>query len=97
MAAMVKVTFTLDEGTVERLRSLSARLKKPQSQVVREAVREYGERAAKLSDEEKARLLKIFDTLVPAIPKRPQKEVDAELAEIRAARRRWARQRPAAR
>jgi hypothetical protein len=35
------------------------------------------------------RLLKIFDSLVPAIPKRPQKEVDAELVEIRAARRRW--------
>jgi hypothetical protein len=91
---MVKVTFTLDDGTVERLRSLSARLKKPQSQVVREAVREYGDRAAKLSDEEKARLLKVFDSLVPAIPKRPQKEVDAELADIRAARRRWAK-RPA--
>jgi metal-responsive CopG/Arc/MetJ family transcriptional regulator len=88
---MVKVTFTLDDGTVERLRSLSARLKKPQSQVVREAVRDYGERAAKLSDEDQARLLKIFDTLVPAIPKRPPKEVDAELAEIRAARRRWAK------
>jgi hypothetical protein len=91
---MVKVTFTLDDGTVERLRSLSARLKKPQSQVVREAVREYGDRAAKLSDEEKARLLKVFDTLVPAIPKRPQREVDAELADIRAARRRWGK-RPA--
>ena len=91
---MVKVTFTLDEGTVARLRSLSARLKKPQSQVVREAVRDYGDRAARLSDEDKARLLRVFDTLVPAIPKRPQKEVDAELAEIRAARRRWAK-RPA--
>ena len=93
---MVKVTFTLDEGTVARLRNLAARLKKPQSQVVREAVREYGDRAAKLSNEDKARLLKVFDTLVPAIPKRPQKDVDAELAEIRAARRRWAR-RPAGR
>lgn len=91
---MVKVTFTLDDGTVERLRSLSARLKKPQSQVVREAVRDYADRAARLTDEERARLLKAFDTLVPAIPKRPQKDVDAELAEIRAARRRWAK-RPA--
>jgi metal-responsive CopG/Arc/MetJ family transcriptional regulator len=91
---MVKVTFTLDDTTVERLRRLSARLKKPQSHVVREAVREYGERAAKLSDDEKTRLLKVFDTLVPAIPKRPQKEVDAELADIRAARRRWGK-RPA--
>lgn len=91
---MIKVTFTLDDGTVERLRSLSARLKKPQSQVVREAVRDYGDRAARLSDEERARLLQAFDTLVPAIPKRPQKDVDAELAEIRAARRRWAK-RPA--
>jgi hypothetical protein len=39
-------------------------------------------------------LLKAFDTLVPATPKRPQKDVDAELAGIRAARRRWAK-RPA--
>ncbi|HUF90870.1 MAG TPA: ribbon-helix-helix protein, CopG family [Candidatus Limnocylindria bacterium] len=93
---MVKVTFTLDEGTVERLRSLSARLKKPQSQVVREAVREYGDRAARLSEEDRARLLSVFDTLVPAIPRRAHTAVDAELAEIRAARRRWAR-RPAGR
>ena len=41
MAAMVQVTFTLDDQTVERLRRTASRLAKPQSYVVREAVREH--------------------------------------------------------
>ena len=48
---MVKVTFTLDDQTVERLRRTASRLAKPQSYVVREAVREYETRATKLGDE----------------------------------------------
>jgi hypothetical protein len=84
---MVKVTFTLDEATVERLRRTAARVRRPQSQVVREAVKEYADRVGKLSEEERARLLKLFDTVVPAIPLRPVARVDAELRAIRSARR----------
>ncbi|PYM82797.1 MAG: hypothetical protein DME13_16920 [Candidatus Rokuibacteriota bacterium] len=59
---MVRVTFTLDEATVATLRRTAARLHKPQSRVVREAIGEYAARAGKLSEEERARMLKIFDT-----------------------------------
>ena len=59
MVSMVKVTFTLDEQTVERLRRTASRLAKPQSYVVREAVREYEARSTKLSDDERTRMLAI--------------------------------------
>jgi len=93
MAAMVKVTFTLDDQTVERLRRTASRLAKPQSYVVREAVREYEARSTKLSDEERARMLAIVDRMVQEPHTRTAAEVDAELREIRASRRRWARRR----
>jgi len=93
MAHMVKVTFTLDDLTVERLRRTAARLAKPQSYVVREAVREYEARSTKLSDEERARMLAIVDRMVEEPPTRAAAEVDAELGEIRASRRRWGRRR----
>jgi predicted transcriptional regulator len=88
---MVKVTFTLDEQTVERLRRTAARLAKPQSYVVREAVREYEARSTKLSDEDRARMLAIVDRMVKEPPTRTAAEVDAELGKIRASRRRWGR------
>src|SRR5437762_2218297 len=46
---MVKVTFTLDDHTVARLRQAAERLNKPQSQAVREAVRDYADRVGRLS------------------------------------------------
>jgi predicted transcriptional regulator len=88
---MVKVTFTLDDQTVERLRRTASRLAKPQSYVVREAIRDYEVRSTKLTDEERARLLGIVDRMVQEPPTRTAAEVDAELKEIRAARRRWGR------
>lgn len=93
MAAMMKVTFTLDDQTIERLRRTASRLAKPQSYVVREAVREYEARSTKLSDEERARMLAIVDRMVQEPHTRTAAEVDAELREIRASRRRWARRR----
>jgi predicted transcriptional regulator len=94
MAAMVKkVTFTLDDQTIERLRRTASRLGKPQSYVVREAVREYEARSTKLSDEERARMLAIVDRMVQEPPTRTAAEVDAELGDIRASRRRWGRRR----
>jgi len=80
---MAKVTFTLDEATVSRLRLAARRLKKPQSQVVREAIQDYSERL---------RLLEIFDRLVPKIPARAVSEVDREIHSLRRAHRAGGRQ-----
>ena len=87
MAGTVKVTFTLDSVTVGRLNQAAERLQRPKSQVVRDAIREFHERIGRLSEAERTRLLRAFDELVPAIPARPQGEVDREIAEIRKARR----------
>ena len=85
------MTFTLDTATVERLRRTAKRLDQPQSRIVRAAILDYAERAGRLSESERLRLLGVFDELVPRIPPRPQAAVDAELAELRRARRRGRR------
>jgi predicted transcriptional regulator len=87
MARVTKVTFTLDDETVGRLRRIALRLARPQSQVVREAIRDYDVRSGKLTDEERQRLLDAFDRLAPAIRARTAPEIQAEIAEVRAARR----------
>ena len=81
-----KVTFTLDVQTVRQIEDAAERLAKPKSQIVREAVSDYHARIGRLSEAERDRMLKVFDALVPRIPVRPQREVDAELREIRRAR-----------
>ena len=53
--------------------------------MVREAVADYHARIGRLSESERQRMLKIFDTLFPLIPKRPQREAEEELKEIRRA------------
>lgn len=92
---MVKMTFTLDDTTADRLRRAAARLAKPQSQVVREAIQQYADRLGKLGEEEQRRLLEIFDRVVPVIPPRPAREAEQELRAIRVARRQGGRRRPA--
>lgn len=82
-----RATFTLDEETETVLRRTAERLSKPKSEIVREAIQEYGARAGRLSEAERLRLLAAFDERVPRIPERPLAEVEAELAAIRAARR----------
>lgn len=89
--ASAKVTFTLDAATVARLRLTAERMGKPQSQVVREAIAEYASRVSRLSDAERLALLTAFDRLVPTLPSRPAAAVDAELKDLRAARRRGGR------
>ena len=84
---MVKMTFTFDEQTVETLRRAASRLKKPQSVFVREAIQDYATRSDRLTEEERKHLLKVFDRMIARIPDRSQAEADAEIAEIRAARR----------
>jgi hypothetical protein len=85
--ALQKVTFSLDADTVARLRAAAERLHRPQSQVVREAIAEFGARIGRLSDAERAAMLRTFDRLLPAVPAKPAAAVDAELRAIRLARR----------
>jgi len=85
--ATTKVTFTLDGDTIARLRATADRLAIAKSAVVREAIREFSERAGRLRERERRRLLETFDRLVPRIPSRPLREVERELADLRRARR----------
>jgi predicted oxidoreductase len=83
----VKVTFTLDRTTVSRLENAAQVLHAPKSRIVRDAVQEYHARMGKLSEQERLRMLRILDEISARAPTRRDSEVDAELAEIRAARR----------
>jgi len=89
--ATLKMTFSLDEATAARLNEAAVSLHKPKSEVVREAILDYAARVGRLSEAERRRLLGVFDEVVPVIPIRPEADVDAELAELREARRRGGR------
>ena len=93
--ASVRVTFTLDIDTVNRIETTSKRLSMPKSQVIREAVQEYHDRMDKLSERERLERLRAFDELITRIPLRPAQEADRELREIRRARRSGGRRTPA--
>ena len=84
---MIRVTFSLDEATVAEIRRTAARLRTPQSHVVREAVAEYAIRSDRLSERERLRILGVLDRLREARPSRSAKDVDAEISSVRAARR----------
>jgi hypothetical protein len=92
--ATAKVTFTLDEDTILRLRATAERLSRPKSEIVREAIRDFSERAGRLGEGERRRLLATFDRVVGAIPPRPLRDVERELAALRIARRRGGRHSP---
>jgi hypothetical protein len=81
-----KATFTLDGDTLDRLRATAERLAIPKSAVVREAIRDFSDRAGRLGESERQRLLAAFDRLVPGIPRRPLRDVERELTELRRAR-----------
>jgi hypothetical protein len=85
--ATIKMTFSLDDATATRLRDAAASLRKPKSEVVRDAILDYADRVGRLSEAERRRLLSVFDERVPAIPPGSAEAVDAELAELRHARR----------
>lgn len=89
--ATVKVTFTLDEATIARLRQAAERLAKSKSEVVREAIHDFSERIGRLSERERLRLLRVLDEIAARGPSRPLAEVEGELKQIRAARRRGGR------
>jgi hypothetical protein len=92
--ASTKVTFTLDDATIDRLERAAETLAKPKSQVVREAILDYSERMGRLSEPERVRLLTAFDALFPKIPVRDIRDVERELEEIRRARRSGGRRHP---
>lgn len=94
---MKKVTFTFDDGTVSSLERTAARLSKSKSQVVREAIRAYGETVDRLSDEEREKMIRLFDDLTENIPDRPRAEVEKELKEVKRNRRSGGRRTPAER
>jgi predicted transcriptional regulator len=84
---MVRVTFSLDDATVASIRRTAARLRKPQSQVVREAVAEYAAGSERLSDAERRQALAVLERLRDTKPTRRAADVDEELARLRTARR----------
>ncbi len=84
---MVKVTYSLDDATVRRIRRAAERLGRPQSQVVREAVTEYAARTDRLSEAERLRMLEVLDQLRSEPAARSRESVDAELRERRRSRR----------
>jgi hypothetical protein len=92
-----KRTFTLDDETAARIDRTAARLGTSRSRVVREAVREYAARVGMLSDDERRRLLGLFDDRVARIPARPAAGADREIAAVRRARRAGGRRTPSRR
>jgi hypothetical protein len=89
---MVKMTFSIDEDTAATLRRISKRVDRPQSQVLREAIRHYEPHAGQLSSQERKARVELFDLMVARIPESPAKKVDAELRNNRSSRRQgWRR------
>jgi predicted transcriptional regulator len=85
--ASIKATFTLDAATVARLGQTAQRLAKPKSEVVREAIHDFSERVGRLSERERVRMLRVLDEVAARGPSRPLAEVEAEVRQIRVARR----------
>ena len=84
---MAKLTFSLDAETVALLRKTAARLRKPQSLIVREAIARYGAEEDKLNDEERDRLLKVVDYIKTLPASGSQADAEREKREIRRSRR----------
>jgi predicted transcriptional regulator len=85
--ATIKMTFTIDQETAAELERTAETLRKPKSEVVRDAIRDYAERAGQLSEAERIRRLRAIEEFAAMPPTRSQADVGRELAEIRWARR----------
>jgi predicted DNA-binding protein len=89
---MPKLTFSLDEPSVEALRRVAERSRKPQSLIVREAIAQYAEREEVLSPDERARLLTVLRRIRQRPATRPASAVREELRALRRERRAgWSR------
>lgn len=93
---MARVTFSLTDDTIAELRRTAARLRKPQSHVVRDAIAEYAARGDRLSDDERRQALAVLQQLRSSKSTRTGADVDAERAAVRTARRRGGRRHRAA-
>ena len=83
---MVRATFSLDEATIAAIKRTAARLRKPQSHVVRDAVVDYAARTDRLSERERLHLMGVLEGLRHKRPTRQATVVDAELRSLRSAR-----------
>jgi predicted transcriptional regulator len=68
---MVKMTFSLDDTTVEILKRIARQLQKPQSYVLREAIQHFEPHAGQLSKAERKQRVALFDKVLAAIPPQP--------------------------
>jgi hypothetical protein len=84
---MARVTFSLDDATVAQIRQTAARLRRPQSHVVRDAIADFVARTDRLSERERQHLMGVLERLRAAKPTRRAAAVDEELRSVRAARR----------
>jgi len=87
MGDAIKMTFTLDRETADRIDKTARRLGLPKSGVVREAVAEYAARAGRLGEAERLRMLRVLDGVIRRPATRPQADVEREITEVRTARR----------
>ena len=89
---MPKLTFSLDEATVEALRKAARRTGKAQSLIVREAIAEYATRDERLTDAQRDRLLGALRRIRSRPVSGSEADVEVELREIRRSRRAgWSR------
>ena len=84
---MARVTFSLDDATVAKIKQTAARLRKAQSHVVRDAVANYVAQTDRRSARERLHVLTVLEGLRNAKPTRSAADVDRELQAGRAARR----------
>lgn len=83
----IKVTYTLDDETVAKIRLAATRTNKPQSAIVREAVAHYAADRDRPGPEDIRRKLRILDAIMAMPPTRTTRAVDRELLELRKSRR----------
>ncbi len=90
-----KMTFSLDEETAEHITALGRELDKPKSAIVREAVAVYRKHSDRVSEAERRERVRIFREFLEKIPPADSHEAaEAELREIRLARRSGGRRTP---
>lgn len=92
---MTKVTMTLSDDAIETLNRTAKQLGKPKSEIVRMALKDFAEHGAeRLTPAEIARRMAMLDRIRSMFPTRPRSEMEAELREIRRARRTGGRRTP---
>ncbi len=84
---MVKVTYSLADATVRRIRRTAERLGLPQNRVVRQTVAAYDTRTDRLSEAERLHMLDLLDGWRKEQVARPREDVESELRELRQSRR----------